>query len=135
MEDITPYRVTTGTLQIGDISHMVTVRSVSRALNKVKIKLTSEQLQCLANMVASQLAIAGYVKGHLLLSHLREVYLLNLKLQRKRLTQSGHVKLSLTMTEASALSTCLDTLEFNSRAIYERSLRFYVIMEIDKQTV
>lgn len=138
MEDIAPY--TTGTMQLGgDWSELarqaLAFKSLTRALCKIKVKLTVDQLRSLYNILQLSLSRTGEVKGLFLLSDLREHYMLSQKLQRRLLNPSAKVTLSLTISEAATLYNVIDNVHLPDEAMYEANLIFYIISEMDKQTV
>lgn len=136
MEDIAP---SNNSIQAQGLNQLATAQqtfnSLTRAMGKVKVKLTSDQLRSVANIVAYNLATAGHRKGLFELADLLELYKLNEKLKKQMLNTKAQVKLSLNMCEASSLYLCLDRTEFSEYAIYETNLAFYIITEIDSQTV
>lgn len=111
-----------------------TLHGITAALRKVKIKLTISQLRSLAVIVQSHVS-RQKAKGLFELADLYDSYLLSEKLRTKMLSGQLKVNLTLKMSEARALYNVLDNTEFAEFAIYENNLAFFIISEIDKQTV
>lgn len=111
-----------------------TLYGIMAALRKIKIKLTMSQLQSLTVIVKSHVS-RQKAKGLFELADLYDAYMLSEKLRTKMLSRQLKVSLNLKMSEARALYNVLDNTEFAEFAIYENNLAFYIISEIDKQTV
>ncbi len=130
MEDITPYN----RLTPAHAMQPEALQNISAALQKVKIKLTRQQLGSIA-VILQMHAHKARPKGVFELAQLHEVYKLAEKLRLKLMRNPERVKLSLTMPEAAALYDVMDNTEFAEFAVYETNLALYMIMEIDKQTL
>jgi hypothetical protein len=118
-------------------AHMMpadTLSSLTAALRKVKLKLTISQLRSLAVIVQMHVN-RQKAKGLFELADLYEAYLISEKLRNKMISGATKVNISLKMSEARALYNVLDNTEFAHFAVYESNLAFYIISEIDKQTV
>lgn len=131
MEDITPY-------QSAPPAHMMapaTLSALTRALRKVKLKLTWQQLGSLA-MITTLYTHRSRPEGINELATLHTAYKLSEKMRIKIMrTPQPVVRLNLTMPEAAALTEVLDSTRFEEFAVYEINLAMWVIGEIDKQTV
>lgn len=124
----------TGSLLPAHMMPAETLTGITAALRKVKIKLSISQLRCLAVIVQMQVN-RQKAKGLYELADLYDAYLLSEKLRGKMITGQLKINLSLKMNEARALYNVLDSTEFADFAVYEANLAFYIISEIDKQTV
>lgn len=111
-----------------------TLLSLTRAMRKVKIKLTIAQLRTLAVIVQSYVSMQN-VAGVDDLADLYDAYVLSEKLRGKMIGDRLNVNLSLKMNEARALYCVLIYTEFTKFAVYESNLALYIISVIDKQTV
>lgn len=131
MEDMTPY-------QSAPPAHMMapaTLSALTRALRKVKLKLTWQQLGSLA-MITALYTHRCRPEGINELATLHIAYKLSDKLRLKMMrSPQALVKLSLSMPEAAALNEVLAGTDFAEYAIYEGNLALRIIAEIDKQTV
>lgn len=131
MEDITPYQTTPP-------AHMMapaTLSALTRALRKIKLKLTWQQLGSLA-MITALYTHRCRPDGVNELSTLHTAYKLSDKLRLKMMrSPQAVVKLGLTMPEAAALNDVLTGTDFAEYAVYEANLALIIISEIDKQTV
>ncbi len=131
MEDITPY-------QSAPPAHLMapaTLNALTRALQKVKLRLTWQQLGSLA-MITALYTHRCRPDGVSELANLYTAYKLSEKMRLKIMrTPQPVVKLNLTMPEAAALTEVLDSTCFEEFAVYETNLAMWVIGEIDKQTV
>jgi hypothetical protein len=111
-----------------------TLLSLTRAMRKVKIKLTIAQLRTLAVIVQSYVSMQN-VAGVDDLADLYDAYVLSEKLRGKMIGDRLNVNLSLKMNEARSLYCVLTYTEFAKFAVYEKNLALYIISVIDKQTV
>ena len=131
MEDITPY-------QSAPPAHMMapaTLNALTRALRKVKLKLTWQQLGSLA-MITALYTHRCRPDGVSELANLYTAYKLSEKMRLKIMrTPQPVVRLNLTMPEAAAINEVLAGTDFAEYAIYEGNLALRIIAEIDKQTV
>jgi len=136
MSEPTPeYSVqTTGNLLPAHMMPADTLSSITAALRKVKIKLTISQLRSLAVIVQMHVN-RQKAKGLFELADLYDAYHIGEKLRTKMISGATKVNISLKMSEARALYNVLDNTQFADYAIYEYNLAFYIISEIDKQTV
>jgi hypothetical protein len=125
---------TTGNLLPAHMMPAETLTGITAALRKVKLKLTISQLRSLAVIVQSYVS-RQKAKGLFELADLYDAYMLSEKLRTKMLSGQLKVNLTLKMSEARALYNVLDNTEFAVFAIYENNLAFFIISEIDKQTV
>lgn len=131
MEDLTHYKS-------APPAHMMapaTLNALTRALRKVKLKLSWQQLGSLA-MITAMYTHRCRPDGVNQLSTLHIAYKLSDKLCLKMMrSPQAIVNLCLTMPEAAALNEVLTGTEFEQYAIYESNLALRIIAEIDKQTV
>jgi hypothetical protein len=131
MEDITHY-------QSAPPAHMMspaTLSALTRALRKVKLKLTWQQLGSLA-MITAMYTHRCRPDGVSELATLHTAYKLSDKLRMKMMrSPQAVVKLGLTMPEAAVLNDVLAGTDFAEYAVYEANLALRIIAEIDKQTV
>lgn len=130
MEDLTPYT----RLAPAHTMPESALQNISAALQKVKIKLSRQQLGSIA-VIMSMHVNKARPRGVFELAQLYECYKLAEKLRLKMMRNPERVKLSLTMPEAAALYDVMDSTEFAEFAQYESNLALYIIMGIDKQTV
>jgi len=124
----------TGNLLPAHLMPAETLSGIAAALRKVRIKLNISQLRSLAVIVQAHVN-RQKPKGLYGLADLYDAYLLAEKLRGKMISGQAKVNLTLKMSEARALYNVLDNTEFAEFAIYENNLAFFIISEIDKQTV
>lgn len=129
-ENLTPYR----SLAPAHTMPAESLTSIGRAIGKVKLKLSRQQLGSIA-MIMQVHTHKARPKGVFELAQLHEAYKLAEKLRIRLMRNPEHVKLNLNMTEAAALYNVMDCTEFAKFAQYESNLALMVIMEIDRQTV
>jgi uncharacterized protein YpbB len=127
-------RTTDQAMQPAHLMHEHTLFSLTSCLQKVKIKLSVQQLRSIAVITQSYIA-RQQPRGVHELADLLEVYNLSDKLRKKVISATSVTRLSLKMNEARALYNVLDYTEFAEFAKYEAALAFTIIAEIDKQTV
>ncbi|MPL87602.1 hypothetical protein SDC9_33603 [bioreactor metagenome] len=112
-----------------------TLSALTRALRKVMLRLTWQQLGSLA-LITATYTHRCRPDGVGELANLYTAYKLSEKMRLKIMrTPQPVVRLNLTMPEAAALSEVLDSTCFGEFAVYEINLAMWVIGEIDKQTV
>lgn len=108
---------------------------VAMLMKKVVIKLSSEQMKALSALMQMYFMIAQLNQLHDKAEFYLVYTIFESKIRSRMFDLKPSCKLKLDIAQANAMWWMLSNLEISDTAIYENTMRDYIMAEIDHQTV